>query len=149
MSPEEKITEGMKVAPRSGDKAKLKLIRMLGSEIRSGEIEKGSELDDDDAVEILSSALKKRREGIEEFRKGGRENLVSQEEEELKTVLSFLPEQFSEGDFQKLIDQSIAETDAQSPRDVEKVIRAVVSTVKGKPDGKRLNRLVCLKLQGE
>lgn len=149
MSPEEKITEGVKVAPRSGDKAKLKLIRMLGSEIRYREIDKGSELVEDDAIEALSSALKKRREGIEEFKKGGREDLVSQEEEELKTILSYLPEQLSEGDVQKPIDQSIAEMDAQSPRDIGKVMRAVVPKVKGKADGRKLSRLVWLKLQGE
>lgn len=149
MSPEEKITEGVKVAPRSEDKAKLKLIRMLGSEIRYREIDKGSELEDGDTREVLSSALKRYREGIQEFKKGGRGNLVSQEEEELKTILSYLPEQLSQADLQKPIDQSTAETDAQSPRDMGKVMRAVMPKVKGKADGKKLNRLAWLKLQGE
>jgi len=149
MSLKEKITEDMKAALRSGDKAKLKLIRMLRSEIRYKEIDNGSELEDDDTIEVLSSALKKRKEAIEEFKKGGREDLVSQEEEELKIILSYLPEQLSQEDLEKLDDEKIAETDAQSPRDIGKVMRAVMPEVKGRADGKKVNHLVSLKLQGE
>jgi len=149
MSLKEKITEDMRAALRSGDKAKLKLIRMLRSEIRYKEIDNGSELEDDDTIEVLSSALKKRKEAIEEFKKGGREDLVSQEEEELKIILSYLPEQLSQEDLEKLDDEKIAETDAQSPRDIGKVMRAVMPEVKGRADGKKVNHLVSLKLQGE
>lgn len=149
MSLKEKITEDMKAALRSGDKAKLKLIRMLRSEIRYKEIDNGSELEDDDTIEVLSSALKKRREAIEEFKKGGREDLVSQEEEELKIILSYLSKQLSQEDLEKLVDEKIAETDAQSPRDIGKVMRAVMPKVKGRADGKTVNHLVSLKLQGE
>jgi hypothetical protein len=77
MSLKERITEDMKTALRCGDKAKLNLIRMLRAGIRYKEIETGSELGDDETVEVLSSALKKRKEAVEEFRKGGREDLVS------------------------------------------------------------------------
>jgi len=149
MSLKEKITEDMRAALRSGDKAKLKLIRMLRSEIRYKEIDNGSELEDDDTIEVLSSALKKRKEAIEEFKKGGREDLVSQEEEELKIILSYLPEQLSQEDLEKLDDEKIAETDAQSPRDIGKVMRAVMPEVKGRADDKKVNHLVSLKLQGE
>ena len=70
MSLRERITEDTKAALRSGDETKLNLIRMLGSEIRYKEIERGSESGEDETIEVLSWALKKRREGIEEFRKG-------------------------------------------------------------------------------
>jgi len=149
MSLKEKITEEMKAALKSRDKLKLNLIRMLRSEIRYKEIEKGSELNDDEVIEVLSSAVKKRRESIEEFRKGGREDLVTQEEKELRIVFSYLPEQLSEKDIHRLIDESIAETDAQSPKDVGKVMRVIMPRVKGRADGKKVNQLALLRLQEE
>lgn len=91
--------------------------------------------------------MKKRRESIEEFKKGGRKDLVTQEEKELKIILSYLPEQLSEEDILKLIDESIEQTDAQSPKDIGKVMRVIMPGVKGKVDGKKVNQLVLLRLQ--
>lgn len=147
MSLKEKITEDMKTAMKEGDKAKLNLIRMLRSEIRYKEIEIGSELDDNGTIDILSSAVKKRREAIGEFKKGGREDLVAQEEKELKIIYGYLPPQLSEDELLKLVDDSIAEVEAQSPKDIGKVMRAIMPKVKGKADGKKVNQLVSLRLQ--
>ena len=149
MSLKKKITEDMKVAMKKGDKAKLNLIRMLRSEIRYKEIELGSELDDERTIDVLSSASKKRKEAIEEFKKGGREDLVAREEEELKIIFSYLPEQLSEQELMNLIDDSIAETEAQSPKDVGKVMKVIMPKVKGRADGKKVNQMVSLKLQEE
>jgi uncharacterized protein YqeY len=149
MSLKEKITEDMKVAMKEGDKAKLNLIRMLRSEIRYKEIELGSELDDNGTIDVLSSAAKKRKEAIEEFKKGGREDLVAREEEELRIIFSYLPEQLSEQELLNLIDDSIAEVEAQSPMDVGKVMKVIMPKVKGRADGKKVNQMVSLKLQEE
>ena len=137
----------MKIAMKEGEKTKLNLIRMLRSEIRYKEIENGSELDDNGIIDVLSSAAKKRKESIEEFRKGGREDLAAQEEKELKIIYSYLPEQLSEEDLEKLIDESITEAEAQSPKDVGKVMRLIIPKVKGRADGKKVNQIVSLKLQ--
>lgn len=139
----------MKVAMKEGDKAKLNLIRMLRSEIRYKEIELGSKLDDNGTIYVLSSAVKKRKEAIEEFKKGGREDLVAREEEELRIVFSYLPEQLSEQELLNLIDDSIAEVEAQSPMDVGKVMKVIMPKVKGRADGKKVNQMVSLKLQEE
>jgi uncharacterized protein YqeY len=147
MSLKEKITEDMKIAMKEGEKTKLNLIRMLRSEIRYKEIEKGSELDDNGIIDVLSSAAKKRKESIEEFRKGGREDLAAQEEKELEIIFSYLPEQLSEEELLKLIDESIVEAEAQSSKDVGKVMRVIIPKVKGRADGKRVNQMVSLKLQ--
>jgi len=147
MSLKAKITEDMKTALRAADKPKLGLIRMLRSEIRYKEIEKGSELEDGETIEVLSSALKRRKEAIEEFKKGGREDLVLKEENELKMILSYLPEQLSAEEIHKLIEQSIAEADAQSSGDKGKVMRIIMPKVKGRADGKKVNQLVSLRLQ--
>ncbi|MGB2696454.1 MAG: GatB/YqeY domain-containing protein [Candidatus Zixiibacteriota bacterium] len=149
MSLKERITEDMKVAMKEGDKAKLNLIRMLRSEIRYKEIELGSKLDDNGTIYVLSSAVKKRKEAIEEFKKGGREDLVAREEEELRIVFSYLPEQLSEQELLNLIDDSIAEVEAQSPMDVGKVMKVIMPKVKGRADGKKVNQMVSLKLQEE
>ena len=85
----------MKAALRCADKTRLNPIRMLRSEIRYKEIETGSELTDDQTIEVLSSALKERSQAIGEFKKGGREDLVFQEEKETEIILSYLPEQLS------------------------------------------------------
>ena len=139
----------MKVAMKEGDKAKLNLIRMLRSEIRYKEIELGSKLDDNGTIYVLSSAVKKRKEAIEEFKKGGREDLVAREEEELRIIFSYLPEQLSEQELLNLIDDSIAEVEAQSPKDVGKVMKVIMPKVKGRADGKKVNQMVSLKLQEE
>ncbi len=147
MSLKEKITEDMKAAMKEGDKVKLNLIRMLRSEIKYKEIDIGSELDDDGTVDVLCSAVKKRKESIEEFEKGGREDLVAREEKELKIIYGYLPQQLSEDELLKLIDDSIAEVEAQSPKDIGKVMRAIMPKVKGKAEGKKVNQMVSLKLQ--
>jgi hypothetical protein len=147
MTLKEKITEDTKTALKSGDKLKVNLLRMLRSEIRYKEIENGSELNDEEMTQVLSSAVKRHRESIEEFKRGGREDLVIQEEKELKIILSYLPGQLSEEDILKLIDEGIAETDAQNPKDMGMVMRAIIPKVKGRTDGKRVNQLVLLSLQ--
>lgn len=76
----------MKLAQKSGDKLKLSLTRLLKSDIRYKEIEKGKELLDEEVLEVLSSSAKKYRDSIEQFKKGGREDLVKREEEELNLI---------------------------------------------------------------
>jgi len=147
MSLKEKITEDMKAAMKEGDKVKLNLIRMLRSEIKYKEIEIGSDLDDEGTVDVLCSAVKKRKESIEEFKKGGREDLVAREGKELRIIYGYLPQQLSEEELLKLIDDSIAEVEAQSPKDIGKVMRVIMPRVKGRADGKKVNQMVSLKLQ--
>jgi len=147
MNLKEKITEDMKVAMKGGDKLRLSLIRMLKSEIRYKEIEKGEELTDDGVIAVLSSALKKRKEAIEEFKKGGREDLVAQEETELKIILSYLPEQLTEEDILKLVDESIEEAEAQTSKDVGKVMKVIMPKVKGRADGRKVNQMVLSRLE--
>ncbi len=142
----ERITEDRKAALRSGDKTKLNLIRMLRWEIRYKEIERGSESGEDETYEVLSWALKKRRERIEEFRKGGREDLASQEEKEKEMILGRLLGQLP---VERLIGQSIVEADAQSPRDIGKVVRIIVRKVKRPADGEKVNQLVWSGFQGK
>ncbi|MDP2960033.1 MAG: GatB/YqeY domain-containing protein, partial [candidate division Zixibacteria bacterium] len=92
MSLKQRIEQDMKLAQKSGDKLKLSLTRLLKSDIRYKEIEKGKELSDEEVLEVLSSSAKKHWNSIEQFKKGGREDLVKREEEELNLIRRYMTE---------------------------------------------------------
>lgn len=147
MSLKDRIDQDMRVAQKSGDKNKLNVTRLLKSEIRYKEIDKQKELTDDEVVGILTSFVKRHGESIEEFKKGGREDLVLKEEEELKIIQTYLPTQLSLEELNQLITEAIIEAKAETPQDLGKVMKVLMPKVKGRADGKRVNALVVAKLQ--
>lgn len=147
MSLKERIDQDMRTAQKSGEKLKLGLTRLLKSDIRYKEIEKGKELSEEETLEVLASAAKKHRDSIEQFRKGGREDLVKQEEDELKFILEYMPEQLSTEELGKLVEEAIAETGAEGEKDMGKVMKALMPKVKGKADGKQVSLLVSSRLK--
>lgn len=144
MNLKQRIEQDMRLAQKSGDKLKLSLTRLLKSDIRYNEIEKGKELSDE---EVLFSSAKKHRDSIEQFREGGREDLAKQEEEELNLILEYMPEQFSSEEVERLVEESIAEVGAEGEKDIGKVMKALMPKVKGRADGKTVNLLVSSKLK--
>jgi len=147
MNLKQRIDQDMKLAQKSGDKLKLSLTRLLKSEIHYRKIKKGEELSEKEVLEVLSSAVKKHRDSIEQFRKGGREDLAKQEEEELNLILGYMPEQLSQEEIENLIEESIAEVGAKSERDIGKVMKALMPKIKGRADGKAVNLQVSSKLK--
>jgi uncharacterized protein YqeY len=147
LSLKDRIDQDMRVAQKSGDKNKLNVTRLLKSEIRYKEIDKQKELTDDEVVGILTSFVKRHGESIEEFKKGGREDLVLKEEEELKIIQTYLPTQLSLEELNQLITEAIIEAKAETPQDLGKVMKVLMPKVKGRADGKRVNALVVAKLQ--
>lgn len=147
MSLKQRIEQDLITAQKAGDKIRLNITRLLKSEIHYKEIDKQKELTDEDVIEVLSSFVKKHQESIEQFRKGQREDLASKEEEELKIVQSYLPSQLSEEELNQLITEALAEVKAETPKDVGKVMKVLISKVKGRADGKKVNALVQAKLQ--
>jgi uncharacterized protein YqeY len=142
MSLIEKIDRETIEALKAGDKLRVSVLRGLKSDIKYRRIEKGEDLTDDDVIEVLSSAAKKRRDSIEQFSKGGRKDLVEKEQFELDTIKSYLPEALGEDRLREIITAAIAETGAESPRQIGDVMKVVMPQVKGKADGKLVNRLV-------
>ena len=142
----ERITEDMKRALATKDKVRLRVTRLLKSEIRYKEIEKGSELTDEDVISVLSSSIKKHKDSIEQFEKGGREDLVAGEKAELEVIWEYMPKQLEEEFFQ-IVDEAIREVNASAPSDLGKVMKTVMPKVKGRADGKKVNELVSSKLQ--
>jgi len=147
MNLKERIDQDMRQAQKSGEKLKLSLTRLLKSDIRYKEIDKGKELSDEEVLEVLTSAAKKHRDSIEQFRKGGREDLVKQEEDELKLILGYMPEQLSTEELGKLVEEAITEVRAESEKDIGKVMKVLMPKVKGKADGKAVSLLVSSRLK--
>lgn len=142
MSLKETLGEDSKNALRSGEKLKLSTIRMVLAEIRNAEIAKREDLTDEEVLQVVSREARKRKEAIDEFAKGGRQDLVDKETYELSVLEAYLPEQMSDEEVRQIVSQTIEEVGASSPSDLGKVMSAVMPRVKGQADGKKINQLV-------
>ena len=144
MSLKEQLTEDMKTAmkAKAEGKQRLAVIRMVRSAIRQAEIDGKTELDDAGVVSIISKEVKSRRDSIQEFRKGGREDLVEQNEAEIAVLMPYLPKQLSEDEIRELVKAAVAQTGASSQKDMGKVMGALMPKVKGRADGKLVNTIV-------
>lgn len=146
MSLEEKLVDEMKQAMKSNDKLRLSTIRMIRSEIKNKEIEQRKKLDDEGIFRVIQGMVRKSEESIEQFKAGGRMDLVEKEQKEVEIMKSFLPQPLSREEILRIIDQSIEETQASSLKDLGKVMKSVMPRLEGKADGKLINQLVKEKL---
>jgi uncharacterized protein YqeY len=142
MGLEERLVEEMKQAMKSNDKAKLSTIRMIRSAVKNKEIELRKPLDDDSIFRVIQGMVKKSEESIEQFKAGGRMDLVEKETKEIEIMKSFLPQPLSREEVLKVIDQTIEETKASSLKDLGKVMKTVMPKLGGKVDGTLVNQLV-------
>jgi hypothetical protein len=143
MNLKDKINQDLKDAMKSGDKIKLETIRSIRALIL--EFEKsgaGKELTAEDEVKMLSTAVKKRKDSIEQFRNAGREELALKEEKELEILLSYLPKQLSEDEIASKVKQIALEIGAKSKEDFPKLMPLVMKEMKGKADGKLVKTIV-------
>jgi uncharacterized protein len=146
----QRIQTDMTAAMKAQDAGTLSTLRMLKAALMEAKTKKSRDevLTGDEEIEILQRYAKKRREAIEEFRRVGREDVVSKEEAEIEVTQRYLPKALSEDELVVVIRESIAQTGAQSPKDMGKVIGAVLARVKGKADGGTVSRLVKAALGG-
>jgi len=142
MSLEERLIEEMKQAMKSNDKLRLSTIRMIRSALKNKEIELRKKLEDEDIVKVVQVMVRKGEESVEQFQAGGRMDLVEKEKREIEILKSFLPQPLSQEEILKIIDLSIQETQASSPKDIGKVMKSVIPKIGGKADGKLINQLV-------
>ena len=142
MGLEERLVEEMKQAMKSNDKLRLSTIRMIRSAVKNKEIEQRSQLTDEGITKVIQGLVRKGEESVEQFRVGGRMDLVEKEEKEIEILKSFLPLPFSREEILRAIDQSIEETQASSLKDLGKVMKSVIPKLGGKADGKLINQLV-------
>lgn len=145
----QKIQEDLKNAMLAKEAEKLSTIRMLKSALQYFEIQKGGagyEATDEDVVEVVGREIKKRRESIEMFEKGNRQELADKEKAELEQLQTYLPEQLSEEDVRKLVDEAISATGAATMQDMGKVMGMLAPQTKGKADGSLVSSIVREKL---
>ena len=142
MGLEERLVDEMKQAMRSSDKLRLSTIRMIRTAVKNKEIELRKKLDDEEIQRVIQGMLRRNEESIEQFRLGGRMDLVDKESKEGDILKSYLPQALSTEEILKVIDESIQETQASSLRDLGKVMKSVIPKLTGKADGKVINQLV-------
>ncbi|MCF8260436.1 MAG: GatB/YqeY domain-containing protein [Melioribacteraceae bacterium] len=143
MNLKDKINEDLKSAMKSKDKVLLSTVRSIRSLIL--EYEKsgiGKEMDSGAEIKLLSSAAKKRKESIEQFRNGGRDELAEKEEAELKIIESYLPKQLTDEEVTLEIKNIAEQIGAKSKQDFPKLMPASIKALKGRADGKKIKEIV-------
>ncbi|PLV56808.1 GatB/YqeY domain-containing protein [Thermotoga sp. SG1] len=142
MSLKEKLMADLKEAMKSKDMTKVNTLRMILTTLKNLEVEKMKEASDEEVMEALMKEAKKRREAIEEYEKHGRVDLAEKEKKELEIIESYLPKQLSEEEVREIVMDAIKEVGATSPKDLGKVMKLVMPKVKGRADGKLVNKMV-------
>jgi len=137
----ERIQTEITAAMRSGDSLRRDTLRMAESAIYNAEKRERREYSDDEVAAVLSREVKTRRESVDAFRKGGREDLAAKEEAEIAILAVFLPEQLSEGEIERLVREAVAATGAAGPRDMGKVMGFVSPKTKGRADGRLVSQV--------
>jgi len=147
MSLNDKVAADITAAMKARDAARLSALRMLKAAIMNKGVEKGRDLDDAEILQVVSSLVKQRRDSIEQFSKAGRTDLVDKETGEVAVLEAYLPPAATPEQIDAAVAEAIAETGAASPKDMGKVMKAVMPKLAGKnADGKAVNEAVRRKL---
>ena len=130
----ERILNDLKTAMKNQDKDTLKVIRMVKGSMQLEEINKKSELSDDEVIGVIAKEIKTRRDSIKEFVKGNRQDLVDETEKEIKILEKYLPEQLTLEEVEKIIEDAIKSIDVKGMQDMGKIMGIVSPKVKGRAD---------------
>jgi uncharacterized protein len=143
----EKIQTQMTEAMRNKDQLRLSVLRMMKTAIKNKEVEKMKPLDEGESLSVLTTLVKQRKDSVDQFRKGGREQLAQKEEAEIKIIEEYLPAAASDEDIRNAIEGAIQETGATSIKDMGKVMKATLARLAGKSaDGSKVSQMVKEKL---
>lgn len=146
----EKIENDLKQALKEKNQAVISTLRMLNAAILNAEIAAmRKEFTDEDVLKVISQEVKKHKDSIEEYKKGGREDLVRKEEAELEILKKYLPKELSKEEIKKIVEEKIKELDARGPSDFGKVMGAVMKAVAGRAGGDAVSMVVKEVLQSE
>lgn len=159
----EQLQKELNEALKAGDQLRRSVLSLLMTAIKNkelakrqqltktlteiAELEKQSQLTDEETLEVIAGEAKKRKEAIEQFRAGGREDLAQKEKNEMDILAAYLPEQASEEDVRAEVQKTIAELNAQGPKDMGKVIGAVMAKLKGRVEGGIVSKIAKESLQ--
>ena len=138
----EQIDGDIKTAMKSGAKDKVSALRMLSAAIKNKQIDKRAPLVDSEILDTVRSLIKQRKDSIDQFTKGGRQDLVDKETAEVAVLEVYLPQQLGRDEVEKLVREAIAQTGAQGAKDMGKVMKALVPVLAGRADNKLVSELV-------
>jgi uncharacterized protein YqeY len=142
----DQIADDMRAAMKAREQTRVSTLRMLMAAVKNTQVDKGHELDDEEVVDVVAREAKRRRESMEAFEKGGRDELVEKERAELNVLEAYLPERMGEAELASLVDEAIAETGATSAKEMGQVMKALMPKVKGRADGAAVSTLVRARL---
>lgn len=143
------IDHCFKTALKNQARLELSTLRLLKTALKNREIQERRKLTEAEVVGVITSQIKQRRDSIEEFKRAGRNDLAQQEEEELRFLLSFLPQQLSTAEIRRELKQIISEIQAIGPGDLGRVMKAAMPKMAGRADGKIINVVAKELLAGE
>jgi uncharacterized protein len=145
----DRIGQDIASAMKARDQARLSPLRMAKAAMMNREVEKGRALEEAESEQVIAALIKQRRDSIEQFAKGGREDLVARETAEITVLEAYLPPPLDAADVEAAVDAAIAETGATTPKDLGRVMKATMAKLAGQTvDGKAVNEIVRRKLGG-
>jgi uncharacterized protein YqeY len=145
----DRISADLTAAMRSRDQVKLGTLRMAKAALMNREVERGRALDDAESQQVIASLIKQRRDSFEQFQAAGRTDLAQKEQAEISVLETYLPPAIDAAELERLVDEAITETGASSPKDMGRVMKAVMGKLAGAAvDGKVVSELVKRKLAG-
>jgi uncharacterized protein YqeY len=138
----DQLQEELKIALKAGEKAKMMGLRNIIGKIKAAQIDKGETLTDEESLKILKTAAKQLKESIDQYQKGGRDDLADKEAFELTHLEKYLPEQLSEEQIRQIVKNIVKNTGAGSIQDMGKVMGATMQELAGSADGKIVQKIV-------
>ena len=149
MSLKDQIIKDMTASMKAKDAPRTSTLRMVKAALQNREIEKGGPLDDDELMKLLRSLVKQRRDSVEQYQKGGRQDLVDKEQAEIAVIESYLPQGASQAEIEQAVSEAISETGATSMKDMGAVMKAAMNRLASKnADGRTVSETVKSKLGG-
>lgn len=142
MSLKERLMSDLKASMKNKDKIRKDAITLVRAAIKQKEVDERRELTDEDIIEVISKQVKQKRDSIESFRQGGREDLALSTQNEIDILMEYLPRQLTEDEIDEIVKQAIEEIGANSMKDMGKVMSFIMPKVKGKADGGIINKIV-------
>lgn len=140
-TPQERVQDDVKAAMKARDKERLSTLRMLLTEIKNERIASGEELDEDAFLTVVKRLVKQRRDSVEQYRNGGREELAAKEEQEITVLDEYLPEQVSEDDIRSAVEAFVAENDLSGPRGIGPVMKEMMARFGAAAEGGVVSRI--------